>query len=121
MSHTLTISSMIQNHIARERAKWALSQTDLGQLVETTREAISRIELCRSSPSIERAFVFEALFGVSVSELFPELYRAAYEVLVPRLADWSVALESDRSPDASRKRELLADFASRAPVVEAAA
>lgn len=106
---------MHHNKIASLRKSWALTQDDLGQLLGMSRSNVSRAELAKKAQRLETVLTLQALFGVSVSGIFPLHDRAAYDALVHRLARFSREVEVDERPSAERKRQLLAEFASRAP------
>lgn len=113
--------SMHHNKIASLRKSWALTQDELAHLLGMTRSNLSRLELAAKSHTLETALTLKALFGVGVSTIFPNHDRAALETLIPRLADFSLTIQDDEGAVAERKRQLLGEFASRAPDIDLAA
>lgn len=109
---------MHHNKIASLRKSWALTQDELALLLGMTRSNLSRLELGATS-TLETALTLKALFGLGVSTIFPVHDRAAYDALAPRLAEFSVSIEGEEGAVADRKRQLLAEFASRASSAEA--
>lgn len=106
---------MQHNKIASLRKTWALNQDELALLLGMTRSNLSRLELAAKSHTLETALTLKALFGVGVSAIFPNHDRAAYDALVPRLAEFSRAIQEEEGAVGDRKRQLLTEFASRAP------
>ncbi len=111
---------MHHNKIASLRKSWALTQDELAHLLGMTRSNLSRLELAAKSHTLDNALTLKALFGVSVSTIFPDHDRAAIEDLVPRLADFRQTIHGDEGAVAERKRQLLSEFASRAPEIDIA-
>lgn len=109
---------MHHNKIASLRKSWALTQDELAHLLGMTRSNLSRLELAAKSHTLETALTLKALFGVGVSTIFPNHDHAAYETLLPRLADFSRTIEGHQGANADRKRELLSEFAKRASVCD---
>jgi DNA-binding XRE family transcriptional regulator len=108
---------MHHNKIASLRKSWALTQEELAQLLGMTRSNLSRLEVAAKTHTLDTALLLQALFGESVSEIFPYHHRAAHETLASRLAEFSTAIEEEGAV-AERKRELLSLFASREPVAD---
>jgi DNA-binding XRE family transcriptional regulator len=104
---------MYHNKIASLRKSWALSQQELAGLLDMSRSNVSRLEVSARHHTLETALILEALFGARVSAIFRHDYLAAYEALLPRLAELSKALEGRTDDAANRQRELLATFARR--------
>ena len=108
----------LHNAIATNRKSWALSQRELGLLLATTRSNISRLEIKAGCASLTTALGLEALFGVSVSVLFPDHYARSAALVLPRVAAFSKPLEREIGPAADRKRELLAAIVERLSIDE---
>ena len=111
---------MQHNKIASLRKSWALTQEELATLLGMTRSNLSRLEVAASSHTLETALALRALFGVGVSLIFPDHDRAAHDAVASRLARFSVEIQGEEGAVADRKRQLLAEFASRASLAEAA-
>lgn len=111
---------MHHNKIASLRKSWALSQEELAHLLGMTRSNLSRLELAAKSHTLETALLLKALFGVGISSIFPAHERAANEALIARMADFSLAIQSEEGAVAERKRQLLSEFANRAPDIDPA-
>ena len=60
----------MQNHLEEMRAQKRLTQQDLADLVNVSRQTIISLEHGRYNPSIMLAFRLARVFGVSVEELF---------------------------------------------------
>ena len=60
----------MQNHLEKMRAQKRLTQQDLADLVNVSRQTIISLEHGRYNPSINLAFRLARVFGVSVEELF---------------------------------------------------
>ena len=60
----------MQNHLEDMRTQKRLTQQDLADLVNVSRQTIISLEHGRYNPSIILAFRLARLFGVSVEELF---------------------------------------------------
>ena len=60
----------MQNHLGEMRAQKRLTQQDLADLVNVSRQTIISLEHGRYNPSIALAFRLARVFGVSVEELF---------------------------------------------------
>ena len=58
------------NHLKEYRARFHLSQTDLGNLVGVSRQTISLIERGDYSPSVTLALTIAKVCGVTVEEVF---------------------------------------------------
>ena len=60
----------MQNHLEKMRTQKRLTQQDLADLVNVSRQTIISLEHGRYNPSINLAFRLARVFGVSVEELF---------------------------------------------------
>ena len=61
---------MIQNNIKVLRAKHNMTQEDLAERVEATRQTIIAIEKNKYSPSLQLAFRIAQAFQVGIEEVF---------------------------------------------------
>ena len=93
------------------RRIWGFSQRELGALLGyTSRIEVGRIEQGKRAPSIETALACAALFGVSIKELFPQLFDHAEQRFCARVSDFDLGLTHHTTTKSERKRELLAQF-----------
>jgi putative transcriptional regulator len=60
----------MKNHLEEMRAQKRLTQQDLADLVNVSRQTIISLEHGRYNPSINLAFRLARVFGVAVEELF---------------------------------------------------
>jgi len=60
----------IKNKLKVYRAMHDLTQEQLAEKVEVTRQTINAIEQGKYSPSLELAFRLAGLFGVTIEDLF---------------------------------------------------
>jgi transcriptional regulator with XRE-family HTH domain len=63
------------NRLCVLRKQHGLSQKQLAALVGQDRTMISMYERGRSLPTLISAGMFQLLFGLSVADIFPELFR----------------------------------------------
>jgi transcriptional regulator with XRE-family HTH domain len=63
------------NRLCVLRKQHGLSQKQLAALVGQDRTMISMYERGRVLPTLTSAGMFQVLFGLSVAEIFPELFR----------------------------------------------
>ena len=61
---------VVQNRISEYRKKFALSQSELAEIVEVSKNCISAIERGSWYPSLKLALKIAFAFGVSVDTLF---------------------------------------------------
>lgn len=67
----------MNNSLRERRAEHGLSQADLADAVEVSRQTINAIERNRYDPSLELAFKLAGYFDCRIEELFyPELNSA---------------------------------------------
>jgi transcriptional regulator with XRE-family HTH domain len=67
------------NRLCVLRKQHGLSQKQLAALVGQDRTMISMYERGRVLPTLTSAGMFQVLFGLSVAEIFPELFRQLAE------------------------------------------
>ena len=104
------------NYLALHRKRWALSQRDLALLLgHASRSVVSRLELGHGRPSLTFAIRCEAVFGVGVAELFPDLYEENRELVMRRAADLDRRLHGHGGVVADRQRRLLREMVERTP------
>ncbi len=69
-------SHHLSNHVRKHRKRSALSQKDVAYLLGgASGSKVSRYERFARQPGFMTALAYEAIFQVSVSELFPGLYQ----------------------------------------------
>jgi len=64
------MTSRIRNTIRDLRAARSMTQQELADLIEVTRQTVNAIEGDKYSPSLEVAFRIARVFGVEVEEVF---------------------------------------------------
>lgn len=96
------------------RTRWALSQEDVGELLDVSQARISRYEKGEESPTLHAALGLQVIFGPSPRKLFPYAYTAIEEAVVRRAADLELRLINKTDSASMRKRELLAGMMERA-------
>ena len=64
------MSSRIRNTIRELRAGRSMTQQELADLIDMTRQTVNAIEGDKYSPSLEVAFRIARVFGVEVEEVF---------------------------------------------------
>jgi len=105
----------LPSNVREHRKRWALSQDELSYLLRlATQGAVSSHETLARTPGARVLFRYEALFDVSVSELFPALRDAAEDEVAARAKHLIRQLERSASLSAQRKLELLTAFMRRA-------
>jgi len=60
----------VRNDVRERRAAKGLSQADLAQRMEVSRQTINSIETGRYTPSLPLAIAIARFFGVTVEEIF---------------------------------------------------
>ena len=108
------MSFYLPSHVREHRKRWALSQDELSYLLRlATGGAVSSHETLARTPGSRVLFRYEALFDVSVSELFPALRASAEEEIAARAKHLMKHLERSPELSAQRKLELLSAFIRR--------
>ena len=103
------------NYLSLHRKKWALSQRELaGLLGHASRSVVSRLELGGGRPSLRFALACQAVFGLGVADLFPDLFDQHQDAVMRRAAAFDAQLRGRTDPASVRKRELLAAMVERA-------
>ena len=109
------MTKRLPRYLGSQRRRWALDQDEVAYLVGLKSGSnVSRIEHGKRHPTIKAAFGYEALFGVSASELFPALFDTVEDTLMRRAYKLHEKLGSDDSKKASVKRQLLQEALARA-------
>lgn len=98
----------MSNYLRRERRAWGLTQPELARLIGCRcATQLSRIERNRRHPSLHIVIASKILFGRPLYKIFPCLYDEIEEAVMRQAYRLYQKLESDRSPRAMRKKELL--------------
>jgi len=105
-----------RNYLSLHRKRWALSLRELALLLgHASRSVISRLELGQGRPSLPFAIRCEAVFGVGVAELFPDLFEENHDVVMRHAARLDLQLRGRTDAGAARKRALLLEMIGRTP------
>jgi transcriptional regulator with XRE-family HTH domain len=102
--NTRHLPALLRSH----RRNWGLTLRDMAELLGYESPAhVSRIEQGKRTPSTETALACTTLFGVSLTELFPQLVAEIEERLRERATRLHQGILHTTTPTAVRKRELL--------------
>jgi transcriptional regulator with XRE-family HTH domain len=78
-------SRKLQNYLRTHRKRRGLSQSDVAFLLgSSTGARVSRYEGFRRQPTLQTAFAYEVIFGISARELFAGLYEQVHRATVQR-------------------------------------
>ena len=92
------------SYLRTHRKKAGLTQHQLALLLGYgNRGSVSRHERAASAPPLHIALQCEAIFRVSVSDLFPGVYYAIEQSTEARLADMESALQEKSARDRNAK------------------
>lgn len=96
-----------QCQLRKHRLTWGLSAKQLSKVLGIkSRSNYSRVENGKCPPPIGAAFACQVVFGVPVTEMFPDYYALIEDRVIGELAELHLALEKSTSPTAIRKQEL---------------
>ncbi len=105
-----------RNYLSLHRKRWALSQRELALLLgQASRSVVSRLELGQGRPSLPFAIRCEAVFGVRVAELFPDLFDENHDAVMRQAAHLDLQVRDRADASAARKRALLLEIVGRVP------
>ena len=105
-----------RNYLSLHRKRWALSQHELALLVgHASRSVVSRLELGQGRPSLRFAIRCEAVFGVQVAELFPDLFEENHDAVMRQAAHLDLQVRGRTDAGSARKRALLLEIVGRTP------
>lgn len=62
----------MKNRLKVLRAERSLSQAELGELLDVSRQAVNAIETGKYDPSLPLAFKLARLFGMTIEEIFDD-------------------------------------------------
>jgi DNA-binding XRE family transcriptional regulator len=98
-------------HLRGFRKRSSLTQSDLARLLgHVSGSSISRLESGGHAPDLKTAFLLEAVFGASASQLFRTTFLQIADAVRDRadLLDDSLSLQSDSADIRRRRSELKA-------------
>lgn len=105
-----------RNYLSLHRKRWALSQRELALLLgHASRSVVSRLELGHGRPSLRFAVRCEAVFGVRVAELFPDLVDEHHDAVMRQAAHLDLQVRGRTDAGSARKRALLLEIVGRVP------
>jgi transcriptional regulator with XRE-family HTH domain len=108
------MSFNLPSNVREHRKRWALSQPELAYLLRlVSPSSIASHETLANSPGPRVLLRYEALFGTSVSELFPALLQNAEDEVAARAKLLIKQLERAPRLSDARKLELLAECIRR--------
>lgn len=110
------ILSIIMPHphaVRNYRKSWALSQSELADLLSITRPALTRLERETETTRLETAIGMLIVFGVDVNEIVPRTFARVEEVVMARAAQLEACLRGKTDKKSLRKRSLLSDMMQR--------
>jgi transcriptional regulator with XRE-family HTH domain len=107
-------SLQLPNHLVSNRKRLALSQDDVAFLLGTqSGTQVSRYEAFNRTPNLKTALAFEAIFKLSVSELFPGIYQKVEREIAERA---KILVEKQQggkaTPRRNRKHDALLELAN---------
>ena len=106
-------SPLLPNHLKANRKRLALSQDDVAFLLGTKSGAkVCRYERFVREPSLQTALAYEAIFKMSVSELFGGLYERVEKDVGERAKILSARNDGRPGAQTLRKREALLALAA---------
>jgi DNA-binding XRE family transcriptional regulator len=96
------------NYLRSYRLRWGLSQGELAYLLGWSRsEVISRIEMKQRAPSLKLVIACFVLFGVPVTELFPDLSSGIEAEVIARVWEFYEKIQGDPTKRTKKQIELL--------------
>jgi DNA-binding XRE family transcriptional regulator len=106
---------MSHNHLRRYRKRGALTQEETAFLLGgNCGTKVSRLERGARAPSLQTALAYQAVFNVSVHELFPGEFQEAVTAVQGRAAKLSRKLEGkERGQQSPFKAKHLASIGAK--------
>jgi transcriptional regulator with XRE-family HTH domain len=101
------------NALVSHRKRWKLSQSEVGQLLALSEDAIAHYEKGERSPQIEAAIGLELVYGKPLTELFPDMSFSVASDVLSALADFSIQLEGVEGKAPARKRRFVRVLGAR--------
>jgi len=111
------MAKRLQTYLRTYRKRSALTQDELSSLLGCkSGVSVCEYERLKERPSLETALACQAIFGVSVEELFPGIYEKVVNDVVQRARVMSKQWpEGDETPAVKLKKQLLAAITRRYP------
>ena len=109
------MAERLQSYLRTYRKRSGLTQEELAALLGCeSGVSICQYERLAAQPSLETALACQAIFGVSVEELFPGIYKKVVDDIVKRAQSMSKQLPEDNcKPVVKLKRRLFEAIAGR--------
>ena len=108
------MAKRLQTYLRTYRKRSALTQDELAALLGCkSGVSVCEYERLKERPSLETALACQAIFGVSVEELFPSIYEKVVDDVVKRARLMSKQLAGDETPAVKLKTGLLAAITGR--------
>jgi len=101
------------SYLLTHRAKAALTQAELAELLSVSADAVSKYELGKRRITVKVLIASAIIFGVGPAELFPALYDAVEDELAIRAHRLHERLSERKDPAAKKKVALLAGIPRR--------
>jgi transcriptional regulator with XRE-family HTH domain len=110
-------SQKLEHYLRACRRRAGLSQSEVAYLLGSkTRAQVSRYELRQNAPPLRAALAFQALFGTSVSEMFPGVYESVQKELKRRAGELALGLQTQNGKRnhriAAQKLQWLVDHSA---------
>lgn len=102
-----------KNVLVAQRKCHALSKRELGALISRSPDTVAHYEDGSVAPTLKIALALSFLFGISVSDLFPELALAVAYAMVPAISELSASLDGKTGPVVDRKRSFIQTLTQR--------
>jgi len=103
----------LDNYLKTNRLRWGLSQQELGKLFDICKDAVSKCELGKRTPSVNVLLTSEMIFGLPPDKLFPVLYKSLQDKLGARALALHTRLARRMDKASLRKRALLEGIPGR--------
>jgi transcriptional regulator with XRE-family HTH domain len=110
-------SDSLDNYIRMHRRRFALSQEEVAYLLGVgSAGTVARYESSRRTPTLETALALEAVFGVSVAELYAGKFNQVEQSVQERACELVEKLrEAGASPATTAKLRHLTDLCQGRP------
>lgn len=93
--------------LRRVRRAWGLSQKELANVLELSRQHVSAIERARRAPSRAVLLACQVVFGEHLRELFPKLWDDAEDTVVRGLYALKLKLSTESNAVSARKAQFV--------------
>src|ERR1700675_2789858 len=113
-------SQKLEHYLRACRRRSGLSQGEVAYLLGSkTRNQVYRYERRQQAPPLRAALAFQALFGTSVSEIFPGVYESVQKELKRRARELALGLQTQNGKRNHRvtaqKLQWLVDHSANKP------